>query len=148
MKLVIEKATLEFPATLSLKGLPIFNGNKLDAVWRAKTLPDLYAKLRDYTNLNIELMLPEELLTNNKYGLPQEDINELQKEENLALIRYIDELLVLRLELFTPPEQVLENLLNTVCEKVNFFTIDSDRDEVINLLHTKPMITPSSRTYH
>ena len=86
MQTITEKDKLDFPLIVSLEGLPIINGKKLDAVWRAKNLPEFYTKLKTYTDLDIELMLPEELLANNKYGLPLEDISEFQQEENLALI--------------------------------------------------------------
>ena len=148
MKLVTERATLEFPLTISLVGLPIFNGKTLDAVWRAKTLPELYVKLRHYTNLNIEMTLPQELLTNNKYRLPEEDLELYQREENLALIRFNDELLIMSIEKYTHPIVVLESLLNAVCEKVKFYSLDSDRDSIIDRDHKKPLINLTNQVLH
>ena len=148
MNALFEKKTLEFPLILALKGLPLLNGKKLDAVWRANTLPELYSKLKTYTNLNIELVLPEDLLLHNKYAIPEEDIQEYQKEENLALIRYIDELFVMKLELYTPPTKVLEKLLKLVCEKVSFYSVDSDRDSIISIEHKSSQATKAKQTYH
>lgn len=148
MKLVIEKATLEFPLTISLTGLPIINGKTLDAVWRANSLPELYSKLKTYTNLNIELVLPEELLTNNKYRLPEEDIKLYQREENLALIRFNDELLIMSIEKYTHPIVVLESLLNAVCKKVKFYSLDSDRDSIIDRDHKKQLIWSTNQVLH
>lgn len=135
MNALFEKKSLEFPVIISLTELPILNQKKLNAVWRAENLPELYLKLKNHTGLNIEILLPEELLSHNKYGLPKEDIELYQMEENLALIRFNDELLIMSLKLYTPPTQILENLLQHVCHRVKLYTLNSCKELIISQNH-------------
>lgn len=133
---------LDFPLIISIKGLPISDKKKLDAIWQVHSLPELCKKINNHVNLKTELLLPEELLINNKYAIPWEDVIRYQHEKNLALIRFRDELLVMTLEPFTHPSKVLLMFLENICEKVSLYTVNSDQDTIHSLtgMHKTPKV--------